>query len=187
MIPYIPVGKRSVFSLWRIVILTGMIATPLTAMYLSEAWEKWKDSESRLATYLFTTILSAFLLTAAAMIISAIGILAPLGVPLETISHLLFTRCLFTAVWVVSASVLCSSITSNTGAAALSFGLFNMALLPGLAGASLSWWAVAPLGEMVTTVYSAGNNWNITFAVIAHSLVYLLAGFLVLRKTTQLK
>ncbi len=187
MIPYIPVGKRSVFSLWRIVILVGAVATPLTAMYMSEAWKKWKNSNSRLTEYFFSTVLSAFLLTAAAMIISAIGILAPLGVPLETISHLLFTRCLFTAVWVVSAAALCSSITSSTGAAALSFGLFNLALLPGLTGASISWWAIAPLGEMVTNVYSAGNNWNITLAVIAHSLVYLLAGFLVLRKTTQLK
>ncbi|MCK5131681.1 MAG: hypothetical protein KAR40_05955 [Candidatus Sabulitectum sp.] len=187
MISYIPVGKRSIFSLWRIVMLTGMVAAPLVTMFLSEAWKKWKNSGVLLTSYFFGTIFSVFVLTTTAMVLNALGILSPLGVSLETISQILFARCIFAAVWVVAAATLCSSITSGPGGAALSFGLFSIALLPGLSGSSISWWFIAPLGDMVTTVDSLSNGWDVSMAVAAHSMIYLAAGFFILKKATLLR
>ncbi|MCK5842198.1 MAG: hypothetical protein KAH31_08520 [Candidatus Sabulitectum sp.] len=185
MIPYIPVGKRSIFSLWRIVMLTAMVATPLITLFLSEAWAKIKNGDGKISGYFFSTVLSAFILTATAMVLSSLGILTPLGVSPESISQFLFARCLFAALWVVATAALCSSITSNTGGAALAFGLFSLALLPGLSGSSLSWWFIAPLGDMITQVDSLSYDWNISLVVAAHSVVYLALSFLVLKKATH--
>ena len=185
MIPYIPVGKRSIFSLWRIVMLTAMVATPLITLFLSEAWKKIKNGGGKLSGYFFSTVFSAFILTATAMVLSSLGILTPLGVSPESISQFLFARCLFTALWVVATATLCSSITRNAGGAALAFGLFSLALLPGLSGASVSWWFIAPLGDMVTQVDSLRYHWNISLVVAAHSVDYFALSFLVLKKATH--
>jgi len=185
MIPYVPVGKRSIFSIWRIVMLTAMVAIPLTTLFFSEAWKKLNAGEVKLSGYFFATVLSAFILTATAMVLSSVGILAPLGVSPESISSFLFARCLFVALWVVAAAALCSSISSSAGGAALAFGLFSLSLLPGLSGSSVSWWFIAPLGEMVTHVDSLRYDWNLSLVVAAHSVVYFALSFLVLKKATH--
>lgn len=187
MISYIPVGKRSIFSLWRIVAISCMVATPLTTLFLSEAWQNWKKSGEQLTGYFFRSILSAFILVTTAMVLSSLGILTPLGVSPETISQILFIRCTFAAIWVVATATLCSSISNGPGGAILSFGLFSLALLPGLSGSPVSHWFIAPLGDMVTTVDSLSNGWDLSLAVSAHSVLYLAVGFLVLKKTAQLK
>ncbi len=188
MIPYIPVGKRPIFSLWRIVMLTGMVAAPLTTVFLAEAWKKWKGSSGvRITGYFFSTVLSAFILTAAAMTLGSLGILTPLGISPEMISQMLFTRCIFAAFWIVAAATLCSSVTSGPSGAVMSFGLFSLALFPGLTGSPVSWWLIAPLGDMVTTVDSISNDWNISMAAAAHSIVYLAVGFFFFRKASRLK
>ncbi len=187
MIAYIPVGKRSVFSLWRIVMLTGMVGTPLATIFLSEAWETGRKTGIHLTGYFFSTVITVLILVATAMILGSMGILIPLGGSAGVISQMLFARCLLAAVWVVATATLCSSITNGPGGAALALGLFSLALLPGLTGSAMSWWFIAPLGDMVTKVTSPGINWNVSFVVAVHSIVYFAAGFLVLKKATQLK
>lgn len=185
VVPYIPVGKRSIFSLWRIVMLTGMVATPLGTIYLAETWKKGKESGLSFSGYFFSAILSLFILTATAMSLSALGILSPLGVSSQMVSRLLFARCFFVVIWSVGAATLCSSITNGPGGAVLSLGLFSIALFPGLSGSSMSWWFVAPLGDMASTVNSMSTGWEATLAVAAHSAFYLIAGALILKRTLR--
>ncbi|MCK5786069.1 MAG: hypothetical protein KAH54_05880 [Candidatus Sabulitectum sp.] len=187
ILPYVPVGKRSVFSLWRVVMLTGLVGTPLATMFLSESWNKWKKGRERFTGFFFSSILSVFLLTATAMLLMSLGTLTPLGVSSGIIFQMFFSRCIFVAFWSVTAAAFCSSISSGAGGASLSFGLFSMAFFPGLLGSSISWWFIAPLGNMATTVVSTGTGWNSTIATAAHSLFYLGAGFLILRKLIQSK
>jgi len=146
IISYIPVGKRSIFSLWRIVMLTGTVAAPLATIFLAEAWRKWKDSGVGITGYFCSAVLSVFVLTCTAMILNSLCILVPLGVSPEMVFQLFFARCIFAAFWSIAAATLCSSITSGPAGAVMALGLFSLALLPRsfrfinqLVGHSTSW------------------------------------------------
>ncbi|MCP4647524.1 MAG: hypothetical protein GY852_07295, partial [bacterium] len=161
---YIPVGKRSIYSLWRIVMLTSLVATPLATLFLADSWKRARKTALSFRDDFFNSVFPMFVLTLLAMTTGAFGILSPLGVSSSMIAQLLLTRCVFAAIWSISAATLCSSITSGSGGAVLSLGLFSLALVPGLSGASLSWWFIAPLGDMVTSVDSLSTGWDATFA-----------------------
>jgi hypothetical protein len=183
--PYIPVGKRSVLSIWRIAIITCAVAAPLASIYLGELWKKWKHTGESFTGYFFRAVFSVLLLVTAAMTLNGLGVLVPLGIPSSLILQMILTRCIFAALWIVAAATLCSSITSGTGGGALAFGLFSMALLPGLSGSAVSWWVIAPLGTMVSATDSAATGWNVSLAATAHSLLYFAAGYFLLRKTIR--
>jgi len=183
--PYTPVGKRSVLSIWRTVMLTGAVATPVASIYLSELWKRWRESGESFSGYFFRAVVSVFLLVTTAMTLNGLGILAPLGVPSSLIIQMIFTRCVFAALWIVAAATMCSSVNSGTGGAALAFGLFNMALLPGLSGSSVSWWIIAPLGTMVFCADSVATGWDTSLFAAAHSVFYFAAGYFLLRKATD--
>jgi len=185
VIPYTPVGKRSVLSIWRITMITVAVAGPLAAIYLSELWKQWTKSGESFTGYFFRAVFSVFLLVTAAMTLNALGILAPLGIPSSLILQMVFTRCIFAALWTVAAATLCSSVTSGNGSAALAFGLFSMALFPGLSGSSVSWWIIAPLGTMVSAADSVATGWNTSLSAAAHSVFYFAAGYFLLRKATD--
>lgn len=185
VIPYTPVGKRSVLSIWRIAMLTGAVAAPLASIYLGELWKKWRNTGESFSGYFFRAVISIFLLVTAAMTLNGLGVLAPLGIPSSLILQMMLTRCILAALWIVAAATLCSSITSSTGGAALAFGLFSMALLPGLSGSAVNWWVIAPLGTMVTTAGSVSTGWNTSLAAATHSLFYFAAGYFLLRKAIR--
>lgn|GEM_PF-1736015 len=185
VIPYIPVKKRSLYSLWRIVMLTCLVGTPVGTLFMIESWKQGLEKGASFAAHYLSSVLAVLILTTTALTLAAFGILAPLGVSVETISLLLPARCLFAVIWSVAAASLCSSITSGPGGAILSLGLFSLALLPGLSGSSMSWWFIAPLGDMATSVDSLSSGWNSTLAVTAHSVAYLLGGAYVLKRTIR--
>jgi len=173
---YMPVGQRPDFSVWRVVMIACMTGTPLLSFFLFRSWQGMKRGKS-LLTGFFGSFAASWCFLFMAMLAAGFLLLPPLTVPLGYIASRIFLRAAVSAFWAVSAASLCSSITSESGAAALSFGLFSLGLFPGLAGNSMSWWFMAPLGSMVTGQPMA------VLAVTAHGVVYTALSFLILRKT----
>jgi hypothetical protein len=185
VIPYFPLKQRSIFSLWRIVMLTCLVGTPLGTLFMAESWKTGRGDGVSFAGHFFSTITTVLILTTTAMTLVAFGFLVPLGVSVETMSLFIPARCLFAVLWSVAAACVCSAITSGPGGAILSLGLFSLALLPGLSGSSMSWWFIAPLGDMTTSVDAMNSGWHSTLVVLAHSAAYLLAGALILKRTIR--
>ncbi len=177
-INYMPVGKRPDFSVWRVVMIACMTGTPLLSFFLFRSWHGMNRSTPLFSGFLGSLAASwSFLFIA--MVAAGFLLLPPLTVPVGYIASRIFLRAALSAFWAVSAASLCSSITSSSGAAALSFGLFSLGLFPGLAGNSMSWWFMAPLGSMVTGQPMA------VLAVTAHGVAYTALSFLILRKTIR--
>ncbi len=179
VIPYIQVGKRGSYSIWRTVMLTGLVATPVSTLFMGTAWKAGITPGRFRETY-SAVLLSCFIITAVVMLLASFAVLPPLGVSLSLIAGSVFLRASVTALWVVSAASLCSSISPGHGGGVLSLGLFSLGLFPGLSGSSMNWWFAAPLGEMVT---SSGPG--ATLAVMGHSLFYLLFSSFVLGRVTR--
>lgn len=175
---YIPVGMRSGYSIWRVLMLVCVVTTPLTSFFLGHSWKS-----GGFARYFYSQFFGTFtacLLAAFIVMTSAVfALLPPLTVPVGFVAAHFFPGALVVAFWAVSTAFLCSSITSGPGASALSLGLFSLGLFPGLAGSSMSYWFVGPLGDMVKGSQEA------VFAVAGHSVFYLLFSLLILRKTTR--
>jgi len=181
ILPYFPIKQRTVLLIWRIVITAAFVTAPLGTLYLSKTW---KPKFFSLNHFLYS-LLALFLLSALAVALSAFGILLPLHISFGVISSILLTRCLFALLWSVSVAALCSSINSGPGGAVLSIGIFSIALLPGLTDISVSWWAVAPIGDLVLNVEVISSPWSATLAVLAHTLVYLSAAYLILKQNLR--
>jgi len=177
-IDYIPVGMRSIYSIWRVVMLSALVGTPLTSLFMAEAWKSGDFSSSFYLKFAGSYI-ACFLGSFLAMTVFSYVLLIPLTVPADFISSRVFPLAAAASFWAVSTGFLCSSITSGPGAAVLSLGLLSLGLFPGLTGSSMGWWFVAPLGEMVTGSPGA------VMAVLLHGLFYLSFSLLILRKTTR--
>lgn len=178
LIAYIPVGMRSSYSIWRVIMFSSMIGTPVTALFMGEKWKSGESSPSFSGMFL-GSYAACFLASLLAMTAASFILLPPLTVPVGYIASQVFQRAAVTSFWIVSTGFLCSAITSGSGAAVLSLGLFSLGLFPGLAGSSMGWWFAAPLGDMVTGTQGAGA------AVAGHSAVYLAISLLILKKTTR--
>ncbi len=178
LIAYIPVGMRSIYSIWRVIMLSALVGTPLTALFMAERWKNFESSSSFYSRF-FGSFASCFLNSFFAMTAFSFVLLVPLTVPAGYIASHVFPLAAAASFWVVSTAFICSSITSGPGAAILSIGLFSLGLFPGLSGSSMGWWFAAPLGEMVKG--SSGTE----LAVLGHGLVYLLLSMLILRKTNR--
>lgn len=181
ILPYFPLKQRTVLLIWRIVIIAAFVTAPLGTIFLSKVW---KPGFFNLNKFLFS-LLALFLLATLAASLSAYGILLPLKVPFVMISSMLLTRCLFVILWSVSVAALCSSINNGPGGAVLSIGIFSIASLPGLTDISVTWWAVAPIGDLVLNVEVISSPWSATLAVLAHTLVYLSAAYFILKQNLR--
>lgn len=175
---YIPVGKRSDYSVWRVAMLTCMVGAPLSALFLYGSWQAGDGGHGFTGRF-FASFLTLFIVVYLITVAASFALLPPLTVPLGFIASRVFIRAAITAFWGVSAAFLCSSITSGSGAAVLSLGLFSLGLFPGLAGGSMGWWVLAPLGDMVRGVSGA------EVVTLVHSLVYMLFSMLILSRTTR--
>jgi hypothetical protein len=178
IIPYTPVGMRSGYSVWRIVMLSCMVGTPLMTLFMGDSWKRGLLKDSFYGAYT-GTILACFLVIALVMIIASFVILPLLGVSTGTVADSVFIRAAVTGLWAVSAAALCSSMSAGPGGAVLSLGLFSLGLFPGLSGASMSWWFMGPLGDLVIS-----RPWAVA-AVLGHSVVYLFFGGVILRKLNR--
>lgn len=176
IIAYIQVGKRSGYSIWRVVMLACMVGTPLSSLFMSDSWKQDGASRSFPGWYA-ATILTCFLFLFLAMTALTFLLLPPLAVPVGFIASHVFVPAAVTAFWAVSAAALCSSLTSGQGAAVLSLGLFSLGLFPGLSGTSMNWLFMGPLGDMLIGIPYA------MAAVAAHGLFYSLFSYILLRKT----
>ncbi len=179
VIPYIQVGKRGSYSVWRTVMLSGLVATPVSTLFMGSAW-RGGIARGRFPETYSAVLLSCFITTVLVMLLASFAVLPPLGVSLSLIAGSVFLRAAVTGLWVISAASLCSSISPGQGGAVLALGLFSLGLFPGLSGSSMNWWFAAPLGEMVTSSGSGAIP-----AVMGHSLFYLLFSSFVLRKLSR--
>lgn len=177
-IAYIPVGLRSSYSIWRVIMLSALVGTPVTALFMADAWKSTERSVSFYNRF-FGSLMTAFLFSFLPMVAFSFALLVPLTVPAGFIASNIFPQAAVVAFWVASAGFLCSSITSGPGAAVLSAGLLSLGLFPGLAGSSMDWWFAGPLGEMVYESPGA------SLAVMGHGIFYLLFSLLILRKTNR--
>ena len=177
-INYIPVGMRSDLSVWRIVMIVCMVGTSLLSFFLFQSWRSLGGGTSFVSGF-SASLVSSWSFLFVSMLAAGFLLLPPLTVPVGYIASRIFLRAAVTAFWAVSAASLCSSITSESGAAILSFGLFSLGLFPGLSGNSMNWWFMAPLGSMVTGQSMA------FLAVAAHGIAYTAFSYLILRKTSR--
>lgn len=175
IIPYTPVGMRSGYSVWKIVMLSCMVGTPLMTLFMGNSWKEGLSKGNVFGAYLGTMV-ACFLVITIVMIIASFVILPALGVPVGTVAASVFIRAAVTGLWAVSTASLCSSMSAGPGGALLSLGLFSLGLFPGLSGSSMSWWFMGPLGDMVMS-----RPWA-TVSVLGHSVVYLFFGRLILKK-----
>jgi len=178
IIAYIPVGKRSGFSVWRIVMIACMVGTPISTLFMGDSWKKVQSVESFNLSF-FGTVLTCFMVVFLVMIMASFVILPPLGVPLGTVAANVFIRAAITGFWAASTAALCSAVSVGPGGAVLSVGLFSLGLFPGLSGTSMSWWFMGPLGDMVSS-----RPWAV-YAVLGHSVAYLFFGWLILKKLSR--
>ena len=178
LIAYIPVGMRSSYSIWRVIMLSALVGTPLTSLFIADSRKSGELVNSFYSKF-FGSFASCFLNSFFVMTALSFVLLVPLAVPAGYIASRVFPLAAVASFWVVSTAFLCSSITSGPGAAVFSVGLFSLGLFPGLGGTSMGWWFAAPLGEMVKGSRGA------ELAVLGHALVYLLFSLLILRKTNR--
>lgn len=180
LIAYIPVGSRSDLSIWRILMISAMVGTPLSAIYMAESWKKIFSSTGFSSSFL-ACLTSNFLMVLLVMIIASLIVVSPFGISLSDKVGSVVSRALIMCFWSTATASLCSVISGGAGTAILSLGLFSIALFPGLSGTGMSRWVTAPLGEMVT----AGTSVSTVLAVLGHSLVYLILSALMLRKVSR--
>ncbi len=180
IIAYIPVGSRSDLSLWRILMISVMVGTPLSAIFMAESWKKKFPSDDFSGSLLSTQV-SSFLILLVIMTAASFIVTAPFGVSLSDKIGSVAARALIMCFWSTAIATLCSVISGGAGAAILSIGLFSIALFPGLSGTAMSRWFAAPLGNLVT----GGTDLLTVLAVLGHSAVYLILSALMLRKISR--
>jgi hypothetical protein len=105
LMAYIPVGKRSGYSIWRALMLCCMVGTPLTTMFMNGSW-KILEGRVKFSAWFFGTFAACFTALFLVMNASAFILLPPLAVHVGFIASRVFPLAALTAFWAVAAATL---------------------------------------------------------------------------------